>query len=65
MGISPVSFRFQLIFYSLLTIRVSAQTAVPQTMVRILKELEEQTGYIGALVLAAPDSMSGEIKTMM
>jgi hypothetical protein len=47
-----------------LTIHVSAQAVVPQTMTRVLEELEDQTGYIGALILAAPDPMSGDIKTM-
>jgi hypothetical protein len=42
----------------------SAQAAVPQTMIRILEELREQTGYVGALALAAPDSVTGDIKTM-
>jgi hypothetical protein len=33
-------------------------------MTRVLEELAELTGYVGALVLAALDPMTGDIKTM-
>jgi hypothetical protein len=42
-----------------------AQTRVPQTLVRALQQLKEQTGYIGFIALAGPDGQrEGEIKTL-
>ena len=42
-----------------------AQSLVGDTVARVLEQIEEQTGYIGFIALAGPDSQrSGDIKTL-
>jgi hypothetical protein len=42
-----------------------AQSGVALALPQILQQVLDQSGYIGALVMAAPDpSMGGEIKTI-
>src|ERR1700733_10394277 len=42
-----------------------AQARVPQTLVKALQQIQDQTGYIGLIALAGPDGQrEGEIKTL-
>lgn len=44
---------------------VRAQKAVPRTLARALKQILDQTGYVGGIALAGPDpEAGGTIKTL-
>lgn len=44
---------------------VSAQKALPRTLARALKQILDQTGYVGGIALAGPDpEAGGSIKTI-
>lgn len=37
----------------------SAQKALPRTLARALKQILDQTGYVGGIILAGPDPEAG------
>ena len=39
----------------------SAQKAIPKTLTHVLKEIDKEANLVGAVVLAGPDALTGNI----